>query len=113
MNGTHQLPTCADDVTLLGDNIDIVTCFEIHVCEVALTEQRIWNSVGNRLVEADIHSNAQVTETTCGNRHFLLGPSVAAEVTDLEGNELRVQATVQEYNRTQLRSPAVQVQEFS
>jgi hypothetical protein len=40
-----------------------VTSLESHPSEVPFPEQRISNFVGNRLVEAHIHSNAQVTET--------------------------------------------------
>jgi hypothetical protein len=41
-----------------------VTCFESHSSVVAFPGQRIWNFVGNRLVEAHIHDNEQdrVTE---------------------------------------------------
>jgi hypothetical protein len=41
---------------------DIVTCFGKHVSDVVYTQQRIWNLVGNRLVEAHIRGNAQNTE---------------------------------------------------
>jgi hypothetical protein len=40
-----------------------VTCFERHISEVAFTGQRIWNFVGNRLVEEHVRGNAQATET--------------------------------------------------
>jgi hypothetical protein len=38
-------------------------CVECHVSVVVFLGQRIWNFVGNRLVEAHIHGNAQDTET--------------------------------------------------
>jgi hypothetical protein len=42
---------------------NVVTSFEWHVSEVVLLGQRIWNVVGNRLVEAHVRSNAQATGT--------------------------------------------------
>jgi hypothetical protein len=41
----------------------IVTCFESRISEVAFLGQQIWNFIGNQLVEAHIHGNAQATET--------------------------------------------------
>jgi hypothetical protein len=41
----------------------VVTCFESNNSEIAFLGQRIWNFVGNQLVEAHIHGNVQVTET--------------------------------------------------
>jgi hypothetical protein len=40
-----------------------VTYFESHVFEVAFLGQRIWNFVGNWLVEEHIHGNTQAAET--------------------------------------------------
>jgi hypothetical protein len=37
-------------------------CLENHISEVAPQGQSIWNSVGNRLVEAYIRGNSQATE---------------------------------------------------
>jgi hypothetical protein len=44
-----------------------------------IVRQRIWNFVGNRLVDAHIRSNTQATETgTIGSRYFLCGPRLVA-----------------------------------
>jgi hypothetical protein len=41
----------------------LLTCFEKHVSEVAFPGERIWNFIGNRLVEAYIRDSAHDTET--------------------------------------------------
>jgi hypothetical protein len=43
--------------------IHIVTCFKSHVSEAAFPVQRIWNLVGNRLVEAHIRGNERTPKT--------------------------------------------------
>jgi hypothetical protein len=40
-----------------------IYCFKRHVSEVAFPIQQIWNFVGNWLVEAHTHGNAQAMET--------------------------------------------------
>jgi hypothetical protein len=48
---------------LLKARFHIVTCFVKLVSEVVFTQQRIWNFLGNRLVEVHVRCNAQATET--------------------------------------------------
>jgi hypothetical protein len=67
---------------------------ERHNYQVAFPGQRIWNFVGNRLVEAHIRGNAQANvNRNFRSRYFLRGTSVAASVeaesTDSSSREIK------------------------
>jgi hypothetical protein len=50
-----------------------VTCYEIHVSEIAFLGQPVWNFFGNRLVKAHIHGKAEATKA----KHLEIGISFA------------------------------------
>jgi hypothetical protein len=46
---------------MLETAVNIVTCFERYISEVAFPRQLIWNIAGNRFAEAHVCGNTQAT----------------------------------------------------
>jgi hypothetical protein len=63
LNGTHQLPACADDVNLLGDNIDTIK-------KIAASKEI---GLEMNIEKTKYMSPFKYLETTATNQNFIQG----------------------------------------